>query len=93
MSVSDSRIKSGGGMGTKELREKYEATGTPQAINKAIRAELAGGPECLDGLAEVNRLARSTGSPEAGAAVNALRAVKDAMEAEIRRRYEMPAQQ
>jgi hypothetical protein len=63
-------------------------------INRAIRAELPGGNECLDALAFFHemkhRLNETRGEPAAAvcqAAMDRLALVADAMEAEIRRRY------
>jgi hypothetical protein len=78
------------GMGTKELREKYEASGTKQAINRAIRAELVGGDLVLDGMTRFRDLVRTGGSNEAGEALEVLREIAAQMEAEIRRRYDLP---
>lgn len=74
-------------MGTKELREKYGGSGA-QALSRAVRAEIPGGNEVLDGLDRLNQIVRNTSSPEAGEALNILRCVADAMRAEILRRYE-----
>jgi hypothetical protein len=76
-------------MPTKDLVEKYGGKSS-QAINRAIRAELAGGNETLDGLDALHALTRASGSPEAGAALDVLRGVAAAMEALVRRRYGMP---
>jgi len=80
-------------MATKELGEKYGRNKkSAQLINAAIRAELPGGNELLDALERAHKIAgrdeRSAGM--IGPVLSGLRAAKVAMEAEIRRRYDMP---
>jgi hypothetical protein len=77
-------------MATKDLREKYAASTTKQAINRAIRAELVGGAEALDALERCNQFRRQWRTAETIGAVEMVQAIVAAMEAEIRRRYEMP---
>ena len=87
-------------MALKELREKYRKTSgsAREAINRAIRAELAGGNEALDALELFHKIVQRTGDLEADGktptiaqvAHDRLVTIVDAMEAEIRRRYDMP---
>ncbi|MDQ3288925.1 MAG: hypothetical protein M3Q42_11845 [Pseudomonadota bacterium] len=77
-------------MSTKELREKYVKSNAKAAINAAIRAELPGGDEALDVLERLHHRVQETASRDAGFALDQLRLVVAAMEAEIRRRYGMP---
>jgi len=80
-------------MPTKDLREKYGTSRKqPQLINAAIRAELPGGDELLDVLERAHQIAgRDERSADMiGPVLAGLRAAKAAMEAEIRRRYDMP---
>jgi len=81
------------GMPTKQLREKYGKSNQSLAINAAIRAELPGGGELLDALEIAHKAAGRRDDPAAVTAsriLSSLLAVKAAMEAEIRRRYDMP---
>lgn len=80
-------------MSTQDLRAKYEAGNTKQAINRAIRAELVGGPEALDALERINQLVRKHRVTETIEARSCAFAVVAAMEADIRRRYDMPAKE
>lgn len=81
-------------MSTKELQEKYGKPNSQAAINAAIRSELPGGGELLDALEIAHKAAGRKDDAEAGPigrVLTALRAAKAAMEAEIRRRYGLPA--
>lgn len=78
-------------MGTRELQEKYAASNGKQAMNRAIRAEIPGGDEALDGRERVYLAHKANPTKEAGIALAEFHEVVAAMEAEIRRRYDMPA--
>jgi hypothetical protein len=79
-----------------DLRNKYGGS-TRMAINRAIRAELAGGNECLDAMELCHKLVRRLGEHEPGGKVpsvakvayDRVAGIADAMENEIRRRYNM----
>ncbi len=84
-------------MGEKELREKYGGK-LAKAINRAIRAEVAGGNEALDKLTQLAGPARQSGwkarsgksTPEADAYHEHLKVIAK-MDAEVRRRWGIPA--
>ena len=88
-------------MSLRDLRQKYEKTSgsAREAINRAIRAELAGGVETLNSLELFHRIVCRVGELEADrrtptiaqVAHDRLSMIANAMEAEIRRRYGMPA--
>jgi len=82
----------------RDLREKYGAKGKArQAINAAIRAELPGGEETLDALELFHKIVLRVGELEADdktptiaqVAHDRLAEIADAMEDEIRRRYQI----
>lgn len=73
-------------MGIRELREKYGATKARQAINRAIRAELPGGPEILD---LIDHLQTCDPSPATDRAHKLALQAQAAMSAEIARRYDL----
>lgn len=82
-------------MALKDLRDKYRKSNKPAAINAAIRAELPGGNEVLDGLERCHKIVRalprgSEAHQSTEAAYDSLVRVANAMEDEIRRRYDMP---
>lgn len=92
------RKQKGIAMPTRELCAKYGQNGGQRAaVNKAIRAELAGGNEVLDSLELFHKIVLRVGEHErdcktptiAQVAHDRLSAIADAMEAEIRRRYGM----
>jgi len=84
-------------MGERELREKYGGK-LAKAINRAIRAELPGGNEALDKLTHLAAPILQAGwedrngnpTPEAAAYFKHKRNVVDKLEAEIRRRWDIP---
>lgn len=80
-------------MPLKDLKEKYGRQGKArQAINRAIRAELPGGHAALDAVEKWHGACHNRGWVE-GVHLRAyvdLLEIVDAMEDEIRRRYEMP---
>lgn len=84
-------------MGEKELREKYGGK-LAKAINRAIRAEVAGGNEALDKLTELAGPARHSGwknrsgkpTAEAEAYYEHLKVIEK-MDAEVRKRWGIPA--
>lgn len=86
-------------MPLRELREKYnKSSGSArEAINRAIRAELAGGNEVLDAIELFHKIVSRLGEFEADGktptvaqvAHDRLSSIAKAMEAEIRRRYGM----
>jgi len=79
-------------MATKELCDKY-GKNSALSINAAIRAELPGGSELLDALEIAHKAAGRRDDPAAATVhriLESLRAAKAALEAEIRRRYDMP---
>lgn len=87
-------------MPTRELREKYGNNGgVPAAINKAIRAEIPAGGLVLDSLELFHKIVLRLGEFEpdgktptiAQVAHDRLSAIANEMEAEVRRRYGMPA--
>lgn len=77
-------------MSTKELREKYGASNARAAINRAIRAEIPGGAEALDVLERLHHRVQETASRDATFALDQVRLVMAAMEADIRQRYGLP---
>ena len=86
-------------MGTREMKQTYGNNGgTIAAINRAIRAELAGGSETLDALELMHKIVLRHGELEpdgrtptiAQVAHDRLSAIANAMDNEIRRRYAMP---
>lgn len=84
-------------MGERELRAKYSGK-LAKAINRAIRAEVAGGNEALDKLTQLAGAARHSHwkdkagreTPEATAYFQHQREVEDRMDAEVRRRWGVP---
>jgi len=86
-------------MPLKDLREKYAASKSRQAINAAIRAECAGGTQILDALEKVDcaradAIGRGVTAPETLLRCLAhVRAARDACEDAIRERYGMPPRQ
>jgi hypothetical protein len=83
-------------MSEKSIREKYGGK-LPKAINRAIRAELPGGNEALDKLTELAAAARQSHwkdlqgkhTKEATAYYRHKRDVIDAMDSQIRKRWEI----
>ena len=84
-------------MGERELRAKYGGK-LAKAINRAIRAEVAGGNEALETLTRLAGAARQSRwkdhagreTPEAAAYFKHKREVVGRMEAEVRRRWGLP---
>jgi hypothetical protein len=76
-------------MATRELCDKYGGN-QKMAINRAIRAEIAHGGAILDAMTAYAGLLHRCGGRINEEVYNALATAADAMEAEIRRRYEMP---
>lgn len=82
-------------MPIKDLRDKYGDTKGPKLVNRAIRAEVIGGNECLDGLEQAHFLARKLrarnyrGADEAESVIATLNKIRDYMADEIERRYGM----
>lgn len=84
-------------MGERELRERYGGK-LDKAINRAIRAEVAGGNEALDKLTQLAGAARHSHwedkqgrpTPEAAAYFKHQREVVGRMEAEVRQRWGIP---
>lgn len=76
----------------RELIDRYGGN-RRDAVNRAIRAELVGGDDCLDALNLVDRLARRltdrglAGGDEAQEALDSLRSVRAIMERIIHDRY------
>ena len=87
-------------MGEKELRTKYGGK-LDKAINRAIRAEVAGGNEALDRLTQLAGAARQSrwkdhagrDTPEAAAYFKHQQDVVGRMEADVRRRWGIPPEQ
>src|SRR3954447_2992610 len=87
-------------MGEKELRVKYGGK-LDKAINRAIRAEVAGGNEALDKLTQLAGAARQSrwkdrvgrDTPEATAYFKHQKDVVGRMEADVRRRWGIPPEQ
>lgn len=87
-------------MGEKELREKYGGK-LAKAINRAIRAEVPGGSEALEALTRLAAAARTSrwkdhagrDTPEAVAYFRHKKDVVDRMEAEVRKRWGVAAEQ
>ena len=85
-------------MGERELREKYGGK-LAKAINRAIRAEVAGGGAALDRLTHLAGPALHSGwqdpkgkpTAEAAAYFKHQREVVEPMEAEVRSRWGVPA--
>ena len=85
-------------MGERELREKYGGK-LAKAINRAIRAEIPGGNEALDKLTQLAGPARHSGwkdrlgknTAEADAYYKHKKQVVDRMEADVRKRWGVPA--
>ncbi len=87
-------------MPLRDLRAKYRKTSgsAREAINRAIRAELAGGDEVLDAIELFHKIVSRAGEWEADGrtptiaqvAHDRLSMIANAMEAEIRQRYGMP---
>lgn len=86
-------------MGERELREKYGGK-LAKAINRAIRAEVAGGNAALDMLTQLAGPALHSGwkdrsgnpTPEAVAYFRHKRDVVDKMDATVRRKWDIPAE-
>lgn len=84
-------------MGEREIRDKYGGK-LAKAINRAIRAEVAGGNEALDMLTQLAGAARHSRwkddagkeTPEAAAYYRHQRDVVARMDAEVRRRWGVP---
>ena len=84
-------------MGEKEIREKYGGK-IAKAINRAIRAEVTGGNEALDKLTELAGAARHSNwkdrsgkdTAEAAAYFKHKKEVVDRMDAQIRRKWNVP---
>ena len=81
-------------MTQKDLRDAHGEGKLRQVLNRAIRAEIPGGPETLDALELAHKILRRTGETEASGqptiakvAYDRLCGIADAMESEIRRRY------
>lgn len=77
-----------------ELRAKYGGR-LDEALDRAIRAEIDGGHECLTAMTETHLLAKRLAfgtrrKEDAEIALSALRRLANDMEDEIRRRYGMP---
>jgi hypothetical protein len=87
-------------MGEQELREKYGGK-LAKAINRAIRAEVPGGNEALEALTRRAAAARTSrwkdhagrDTPEAVAYFRHKKDVVDRMEAEVRKRWGVAAEQ
>jgi hypothetical protein len=80
-----------------DLKAKYGGGNTRTTINRAIRAELAGGNECLDAVHALEQLRRewasrgfTEGMGDVEAALRHAGAVYERLKAEILDRYEMP---
>jgi hypothetical protein len=84
-------------MSEKALREKYGGK-LPKAINRAIRAEIPGGNEALDKLTQLAAAARQSHwkdlqgkhTKEATAYYRHKRDIIDKMDAQVRRKWEIP---
>lgn len=80
-----------GRMSTRDLAEKYgKSKNSRQLVNAAVRAELAGGAEALDALEAAHKALGRGNDPTLGRLHASIRAITEAMQAEIRRRYGMP---
>src|SRR5690242_10325829 len=85
-------------MSERELRDKYGGK-LAKAINRAIRAEVPGGNEALDRLTHLAGAARHSHwkdhagheTPEAAAYFKHKKEVVDRMDADVRRRWGVPA--
>lgn len=84
-------------MSTRDLAEKYGRGNSRHLINRAIRAELVGGDNCLDALNALDQLKQqwvrrgwTEGLGEIETALSAVHAVYALLRAEIRGRYDMP---
>lgn len=75
-------------MSARDLTAKYGGS-IAQATSRAVRAELTGGNEVLDGLDRLHKLAHASRNPNVSEALDILRSVGDAMRSEIRRRYQV----
>lgn len=73
------------------IQDRYGGNNPRSRINRAIRAELPGGPQVLDAMTALRDLVRSRDAEpvrdRVHAALELLREAADQMEAEIRRRY------
>lgn len=69
-------------MSNQDLAAKYGTGNRARLINKAIRAELVGGNEALAALDRMKL--------QGGPGLDLVRAIVEAMAAEIRRRYGLP---
>jgi hypothetical protein len=84
-------------MQDRKIRDKYGGK-LAKAINRAIRAEVAGGNQALDKLTELAGAARHSGwfdhqgnkTPEAAAYYKHKRNVIDKMDAAVRKRWGVP---
>ena len=82
-------------MPIRDLREKYGKGKGHEVVNRAIRAELVGGDDCLDALPLVNRLVRRlrergfAGTDESQRALDALRECSEVMANVIADRYDL----
>jgi hypothetical protein len=82
-------------MAIRDLKEKYGRSNAREALNAAVRAELIGGNEVLDALANLDQLhakCKSYGLPQlhdASTALQAARRIADSMRDEIARRYDL----
>lgn len=73
-------------MNTKELAAIYGKNKKGDALlNAAIRDRIPFGGQVLDAIDRINKLCRTDRSPAAGAALDELLAIRDAMRDEIRR--------
>jgi len=85
-------------MSEQTLRAKYGGK-LPKAINRAIRAEIPGGNEALDKLTQLAAAARQSHwkdlqgkhTKEATAYYRHKRDIIDKMDAQVRRKWEIPA--
>lgn len=87
-------------MSSRHLSEKYGNSNTRTRINRAIRAELVGGGDCLDALHSLDSLKQkwkdrgwTEGLPEINRALQQLHKLHAYMRAEIRARYGMPPEE
>jgi hypothetical protein len=77
-------------MTPKDMRERFGGRTIREAIHAAIRADLPGGPETLDAYSLCQRYKANFTTVETIGARDAVWRILTAMEAEIRRRYELP---
>lgn len=82
-------------MPIRDLREKYGKGKGREVVNRAIRAELVGGDDCLDALQLMHRLTtrlkdrQIAGAADAQLALDAVRRISEIMAAEIAKRYDL----